>query len=78
MRPLLTQIRGQLPNETVSFGLLLRGKVLEAKTEYVEAAGRPKKRLRKNPEIFFIAFFGTPMSRCYTSYSRRGEIMELW
>jgi hypothetical protein len=78
MRPLLTQIRGQLLNATVSFGQLLRGKVLEAKkTEYVEAPVDPRRDEERTRE-FFIAFFGTPMITCNTSCSRRGEIMELW
>jgi hypothetical protein len=41
MNPLLAQIRGQLANETVSFGLLVRGKVLEGKrAQYIQAARR--------------------------------------
>jgi hypothetical protein len=31
MNPVLAQIRGQLPNETASFGLVVRGKVIEGK-----------------------------------------------
>jgi ABC-type dipeptide/oligopeptide/nickel transport system permease subunit len=48
MNPLLAQIRGQLANEAVSFGLLVRGKVLEGKrTEYIEAAQRAQEGTQK-------------------------------
>jgi quinol monooxygenase YgiN len=58
MNPLLAQIRGQLANETVSFGLLLRGKVLEGKrTEYIEAARRAQEGTQKESGNIFYRFF---------------------
>ena len=58
MNPLLAQIRGQLPNETVPFGLLVRGKVLEGKrAEYIEAARRVQAGTQKEPGNIFYRFF---------------------
>ena len=58
MNPLLAQIRGQLPNETVSFGLLVRGKVIEGKrTAYIEAARRAQAGTQKEPGNIFYRFF---------------------
>jgi quinol monooxygenase YgiN len=58
MNPLLSQIRGQLPNETVPFGLLVRGKVIEGKrTAYIEAARRAQAGTQKEPGNVFYRFF---------------------
>jgi quinol monooxygenase YgiN len=58
MNPLLAQIRGQLANETVSFGLLVRGKVLEGKrAEYIEAARRAQEGTQKESGNIFYRFF---------------------
>jgi quinol monooxygenase YgiN len=58
MNPLLAQIRGQLPNESVPFGLLVRGKVLEGKrAEYIEAAKRVQQGTQKEPGNIFYRFF---------------------
>ena len=58
MNPLLSQIRGQLPNETVPFGLLVRGKVIEGKrTAYIEAAHRAQAGTQKEPGNVFYRFF---------------------
>jgi quinol monooxygenase YgiN len=58
MNPLLAQIRGQLANETVSFGLLVRGKVLEGKrAQYIEAARRAQEGTQKEPGNIFYRFF---------------------
>src|SRR5260370_39642594 len=58
MNPLLAQIRGQLPNETVPFGLLVRGKVIEGKrTAYIEAARRAQAGTQKEPGHIFYRFF---------------------
>jgi len=58
MNPLLAQIRGQLPNETVPFGLLVRGKVIEGKrTTYIEAARRVQEGTQKEPGNIFYRFF---------------------
>ena len=59
MNPLLAQIRGQLPNETVPFGLLVRGKVIEGKrAEYIEAAQLLRGRNpRGNRGNIFYRFF---------------------
>ena len=58
MNPLLSQIRGQLPNETVPFGLLVRGKVIEGKrTAYIEAARRVQEGTQKEPGNIFYRFF---------------------
>ena len=58
MNPLLAQIRGQLPNETVPFGLLVRGKVIEGKrTAYIEAARRAQEGTQKEPGNIFYRFF---------------------
>ncbi len=61
MNPLLAQIRGQLPNETVPFGLLVRGKVIEGKrAEYIEAALRLQEGTQKEPGNIFYRFFWDP------------------
>jgi quinol monooxygenase YgiN len=58
MNPLLAQIRGQLPNETVPFGLLVRGKIIEGKrAEYIEAAHRAQEGTKKEPGNIFYHFF---------------------
>jgi (4S)-4-hydroxy-5-phosphonooxypentane-2,3-dione isomerase len=58
MNPLLAQIRGQLPNETVPFGLLARGKIIEGKrTTYIEAARRAQEGAQKEPGNIFYRFF---------------------
>ena len=58
MNPLLSQIRGQLPNETVPFGLVFRSKVIEGKrAEYIEAARRAQEGAQKEPGNIFYQFF---------------------
>jgi quinol monooxygenase YgiN len=58
MNPLLAQIRGQLPNEKVPFGLLFRGKVIEGKrSAYIEAARRSQAGTQKEPGNIFYRFF---------------------
>jgi quinol monooxygenase YgiN len=58
MNPLLSQIRGQLPNETVPFGLLARGKILEGKrAAYIEVARRGQEGTQKEPGNIFYRFF---------------------
>lgn len=58
MNPLLAQIRGQLPNETVPFGLLFRGKIIEGKrSAYIEAARRAQAGTEKEPGNIFYRFF---------------------
>ena len=58
MNPLLSQIRGQLPNETVPFGLLVRGKVIEGKrAAYIEAARRVQEGTQKESGNIFYRFF---------------------
>jgi quinol monooxygenase YgiN len=58
MNPLLSQIRGQLPNETVPFGLVFRAKVIEGKrAEYIEAARRAQAGTQKEPGNIFYRFF---------------------
>jgi quinol monooxygenase YgiN len=58
MNSLLAQIRGQLPNETVPFGLLVRGKVIEGKrAEFAEAAHRAQDGTQKEPGNIFYRFF---------------------
>jgi quinol monooxygenase YgiN len=58
MNPLLAQIRGQLPNETVPFGLLVRGTVIEGKrSAYIEAAHRAQAGTQKEPGNIFYRFF---------------------
>jgi quinol monooxygenase YgiN len=58
MNPLLSQIRGQLPNETVPFGLLVRGKVIEGKrAAYIEAARRVQEGTQNEPGNIFYRFF---------------------
>ena len=58
MNPLLAQIRGQLPNETVPFGLLFRAKVVEGKrAAYIEAARAAQEATQKEPGNIFYRFF---------------------
>jgi quinol monooxygenase YgiN len=58
MNPLLAQIRGQLPNETVPFGLLFRGKIIEGKrTAFVEVARGTQGATQKEPGNIFYRFF---------------------
>jgi quinol monooxygenase YgiN len=58
MNPLLAQIRGQLPNETVSFGLLFRAKIIEGKrTAFIEAARGAQEATQKEPGNIFYRFF---------------------
>jgi quinol monooxygenase YgiN len=58
MNSMLAQIRGQLPNETVPFGLLVKGKVIEGKrTSYIEAARRLQNGSQKEPGNIFYRFF---------------------
>ena len=58
MNSLLAQIRGQLPNETVPFGLLVRGNVIEGKrAEFAEAAHRSQDGTQKEPGNIFCRFF---------------------
>jgi quinol monooxygenase YgiN len=61
MNPVLAQIRGQLPNETASFGLLVRGKVIEGKRPaYIQAARLAQEATRKEPGNIFYRFFWDP------------------
>jgi (4S)-4-hydroxy-5-phosphonooxypentane-2,3-dione isomerase len=58
MNPLLAQIRGQLPNETVPFGLLFRAKIVEGKrTAFIEAAHEAQEATQKEPGNIFYRFF---------------------
>ena len=58
MNPLLAQIRGQLPNETVPFGLLFRAKLIEGKrTAFIEAAREAQEATQKEPGNIFYRFF---------------------
>jgi quinol monooxygenase YgiN len=58
MNPLLSQIRGQLPNETVPFGLLFRAKLIEGKrTAFIEAAREAQEATQKEPGNIFYRFF---------------------
>lgn len=58
MNPLLSQIRGQLPNETVPFGLLFRAKIIEGKrTAFIEAAHVAQEATQKEPGNIFYRFF---------------------
>jgi quinol monooxygenase YgiN len=58
MNPVLAQIRGQLPNETVSFGLLVRGKVIEGKRPaFIQAARLAQEATRKESGNIFYRFF---------------------
>ena len=58
MNPLLSQIRGQLPNETVPFGLLFRAKIIEGKrAAFIDAARTAQEATQKEPGNIFYRFF---------------------
>ena len=80
MNPLLAQIRGQLPNETVPFGLLVRGKVIEGKrAEYIEAARRLQEGTQKEPgNIFYRFFWGAQDPLKYVLLEAWAKTSALW
>jgi len=58
MNPLLAQIRGQLPNETVPFGLLFRAKIIEGKRgAFIETARTAQEATQKEPGNVFYRYF---------------------
>ena len=58
MNPLLSQIRGQLPNETVPFGLLFQAKIIEGKrAAFIDAARAAQEATQKEPGNIFYRFF---------------------
>ena len=58
MNPLLSQIRGQLPNETVPFGLLFQAKIIEGKrAAFIDVARAAQEATQKEPGNIFYRFF---------------------